>query len=161
MAILVERDWRVTRVISITIAMLLAQVPVAHAEWEYTKWGMTPAQVTAASKGEASITPEPDRYKNTEDHWEIAVQGHHAFGSLKLDTAFTFDTRTGGLQCVFYNATGDDAAQLKVAMIKRYGPPAKQSSMDGAQMLNWTTPDPIELTMGQRPVAAVVTHCAP
>jgi hypothetical protein len=31
--------------------------PTARAEWQYTRWGMTPEQVVAASGGKAELLP--------------------------------------------------------------------------------------------------------
>lgn len=149
------------RAILAAIPIFAAVVSSARADWEYTKWGMTPEQVVSASKGAVTVLPAADRYKNEEDHWEIAAQGSHKDGSLNLSVGFTFDTKAGGLKCVMYNAEGQAAALLKGTMIRRYGPPQKESSLFGSQTLEWTTPDHIEFVMGQKAVAAVVTHCAP
>ena len=40
-------------VISIIAVLLIAQAPEAHADWQYTRWGMTPQQVIDASGGRA------------------------------------------------------------------------------------------------------------
>jgi hypothetical protein len=145
--------------LAVAAAISLALVSQARADWEYTKWGMTPAQVISASHGDAKITPAADRYKNEEDHWEMGAEGTYRSGPMTFSVGFAFDTASGGLTCVYYNLSGDQALLLKDSMIKKYGAP-KDASGD-PDMFAWRTPDKIELMMGHKPAAAVVTHCAP
>jgi hypothetical protein len=148
------------RVIPAAIAAIALLIPAARADWEYTKWGMTPEQVAAASKGEVKVVPVPQRYKDEDNHWEIAAQGTHIDGALRLDVGFAFDTQSGRLKCVLYNALGDQATPLKDVLVKRYGPPQSDENFAGTAMLKWSKPDAIELALAKNPVAAAVTHCA-
>lgn len=143
------------------LAALVARPQCALANWEYTTWGMTPDQVVAGSHGKASILPSAQRYRDDDAHWEMAVKGSYSDGPVDLDVGFTFDTQGKGLQCVFYNALGQQAAGLKDTLIKRYGPPQHEGTFSGTQTLSWKTPDQIDFAMGNKPVAAAVTHCAP
>jgi len=122
---------------------------------------MTPEQVAAASGGTVKVLPAAQRTRNDDDHWELAAEGTYIDGTLRLPVGFTFDTERGGLKCVMYNAMGADVEGLRGALVKRYGKPSKESSFGASNTLAWHTPDEIELTLGQRPVAAVVTHCGP
>jgi hypothetical protein len=139
---------------------LLSSQP-ARADWEYTKWGMTPEQVASASKGAVSVVAPAARNRDEADHSEIGAQGAYASDQFQRDVEFTFDTRSGGLKCVTYNALGDDAIKLKAALISHYGAPSRESEFLGSHSSVWTKPDSIEYTLGQKPVAAVVMHCAP
>lgn len=134
---------------------------VAVADWDYTHWGMTPEQVAAASSGAVKVLPAPQRTRNEEDHWEIAADGSHVDGPLSLHTGFMFDTQGGGLKCVMYNAFGAEVEALRMVLTKRYGKALDESSFASTQTLTWRTPDNIDFAAGERPVAAVVTHCAP
>lgn len=149
------------RLLLAAIVFVSVLVPHARADWGYTKWGMTPEQVAGASKGAVKVVPVAGRYRNEEDHWEIAAQGTFRAATLTLDVGFTFDLKTGGLKCVLYNATGQDVEALKDMMIKDHGPPAKESNYGSARSLSWTTPDQIGLVIAQKAGTAVVTHCAP
>ena len=131
----------------------------ARAEWGYTRWGMTPEQVAGRSSGDVKVLPKAERTKVGDDHTEIAAQGTFKDGPRVLSVGFMFDDKTG-LECVLYNAMGDDVAPVKADMIKRYGP-GKASEFGPTHTLSWTTPEKIELTIGDRPLAAVVTHCRP
>jgi hypothetical protein len=143
------------------VAVLAWWAPPAKADWAYTHWGMTPDQVAAASAGAANVLPAAQRTRNDDDHWEIAAKGTYADGPLRLPVGFMFDTQRGGLICVLLNAIGPDAEALRQVLGTRYGKPTKDSHFLSAQTVTWHTPDNVELTIGQRPVAAVVTHCLP
>ncbi len=146
----------------LTGMLLLACSPsAAMADWAYTHWGMTPEQVAAASSGAAKVLPPAQRTRYEEDHWELAVEGTFNDGPLRLSVGFTFDTRGGGLKCVMYNVLGADVEVLRAALLKRYGKPGHESSFAGSTTQVWTTPDHIDLVVGENPTAAVVNHCAP
>jgi len=132
---------------------------VAVADWAYTRWGMTPEQVAAASGDAVTVLPPAQRTRNEDDHWELAAEGTYTDGMLSFAVGFTFDTQGSGLKCVMYNAMGDDVEALRIAMGKRYGRPSAESSFDTSQTLTWRRPDNIELIIGQSPMAAVVIDC--
>lgn len=133
----------------------------ANADWAYTHWGMTPEQVVAASSGTATVMPPAQRTREDADHWELAAEGTYVDNALHLSVGFTFDTQSGGLKCVMYNAREAEVTTLQQLLIKRYGKALKDSSFGGTQIMTWDKPDKIELVIGQRPLAAVVSHCAP
>jgi hypothetical protein len=130
----------------------------ALADWEYTHWGMTPEQVAAASSGSDKVLPNAKRQSGGGDHSEIAAMGTFVSGGHTLSAGFQFDTVTGGLTCVLYNAMGDDVAALKDVLVKKYGQ-GQESEFMGGSSVTWQTPDVIELAIGERPLAAAVTHC--
>ena len=148
------------RVIAAACVIVAGFTTNARADWEYTKWGMTPEQVASASMGTVKLVPQRARFINEDDGWEIAAKGKYSAGPLTLDVGFIFDVQTGGLKCALYNANGAQATLLKETLTTRYGPPESRQSFIGAETLTWTKPDNIELTMGQKPVAAIVEHCA-
>lgn len=131
----------------------------ARAEWAYTKWGMTPEQVAAASTGEATLMKKRERIE--EAKLETAVQGTHTDGAVQLRTAFQFDTTRGGLRCVLYapqNAGQDEL--LKHALTKQYGQPTLSGMPSiGYETLSWTPPgDEIVMTVQDKKIAGV-SHC--
>ena len=145
----------------VLLALGLTAPAAAEADWAYTRWGMTPDQVVAASGGTVKMLPSAQRTRNDYDQWELAAEGRYMDGKLGLTVGFTFDTGKGGLKCVMYNALGADAEALRLALINRYGKPSSESSFAATHTLTWRTPDNIELVIGQNPVAAVVSHCMP
>jgi hypothetical protein len=143
-------------IVYVFLPFVLSPAP-ALADWEYTHWGMTSEQVAAASSGNVKVLPKSER-QAAGDHSEIAAMGNFMFGGRSLSVGFEFDTVTGGLNCVMYNAMGDDVAMIKDTLLKKYGQ-TKETSFGGAYSMTWRTPDLIEFAVGERPLAAAVSHC--
>jgi hypothetical protein len=147
------------RWITLTFAALLI-TPAARADWQYTRWGMTPEQVVAASGGKAELLPEQDRPRIPP--LTTAAKGYFEDGSLRLRTVFSFNTEGGGLMCVWYGVGNhaDDEA-FKAALIKRYGPPQSKSSIAflGQENFGWkTATDEIDATFSKDDTAYAL-HC--
>jgi hypothetical protein len=132
----------------------------ARANWAFTRWGMTPEEVVAASGGAARLLPPNERTRYDDLHWELSVKGHYRDGPLTYLTGFMFGTTSHGLKCVLYNATGDNVRLLTENLITRLGKPQKDSDLGPVRDMIWTHGDQVELAINQQPAAAV-THCAP
>ena len=151
------------RALILSLGILIALVSGASANWEYARWGMTPEQVAAASKGMVKALPANARTTIAAANLRFAASGTHKDGNLLLDLRFSFDATTNGLACVSY-AVRDSAqnALLKDTLIKRYGPPQSQGGLPaiGLEEISWTKPDEITLmiTNGER---STVLHCMP
>jgi len=149
------------RVLCLSFVILFALVSGASADWEYTRWGMTPEQVAAASKGMVKVLPANARNTQGLANLQEAAAGTHKDGNLLLDVRFSFNTGTNGLDCVTYalrNAAQN--ALLKDTLTKRYGPPQKQGGIPdiGLEETSWTKADDIDFaTVKGR--GAVVLHC--
>lgn len=119
---------------------VLAVAPPAHADWQYTRWGMTPEQVVAASSGKATLLPAGQRPRMPP--LETVATGEFEDAALTLRTAFSFNTDGGGLACVFYGLTGRDGADaFKALLVSRYGRPQHTSGLPaiGQETLGWVT----------------------
>ncbi len=142
------------------LATIVAALP-ARADWEYTKWGMTPEQVVAASGGSARLVAQ-DKQKSVPP-WVSSVEGTFQEGPLALQTVFSFDTERGGLACVFYGVEeAEQSAAFMDSLLKRYGKPASRSSLPaiGMETVSWragTDEIVVTATKGDRSFA---THCA-
>jgi len=139
--------------------MVLGFIPETFADWEYTKWGMTPEQVATASQGAVKIVPESERAGNEDDGWEIAAKGRYNYHSLVMNVEFAFDLDSGGLKCVFYNGSGPKSVLIKEMLTTKFGPPEATKRFVGVEVFTWSMPDHIELTMGTKPDSAAVEHC--
>ncbi len=121
------------------LSALVAASPV-HADWQYTKWGMTPEQVVAASSGRATLLPARQRPRLPP--LETAATGEFKDAALTLRTVFSFNTDGKGLACVFYGLTSRDGADVfKALLISRYGQPQRTSGLPaiGQETLGWAT----------------------
>ncbi|MFC3123839.1 hypothetical protein ACFOD4_02105 [Pseudoroseomonas globiformis] len=128
------------------VAMLaLGPVPAA-ADWRYTRWGMTPDEVAAASGGTVQVVPVPEGMG--QDPFRIAATGRFHAEGLEWDASFTFNTdgmgveQGGGLVCVTYLALDDVQSVILLHMLKRdLGPPEQESAvaLPGQKTLSWRT----------------------
>ena len=143
----------------IVACVMLAATP-ASADWEFTKWGMTPAQVMAGSSGMVSAMPKDEVKRDDADHWEISLRGDIKANGKVRPASFMFDTTSGGLRCVIYNGLGSDAGVLKQELVKKYGD-GKQETFGDLQSIDWVAPDEISLMYNEKGRSAAVMHCRP
>jgi hypothetical protein len=101
----------------------------ADASWQYTRWGMSPEQVVAASKGTAHLEPDngsylpylPDRDKAL-----MLAKGQVKIGSFNFKVGFYFDVEKRALKSVFLsaeNCTKNDSYALREWLSAKYGVP--------------------------------------
>ena len=146
--------------LSLLIGLLLAQPAAAH--WEYSFWGMTPAEVIAASGGAARALPAARQRAAAEARMTYRAEAQFEEGDLALEVAFAFDDVTNGLVCVSYaarNALQSDA--LREWLIHRFGQPERtvRDPASNEENISWREPDNIDLFLMPltRPM---VLHCA-
>lgn len=148
------------RSLPLGLAALLA-APAAHADWQYTRWGMTPEQVVAASGGQARLLPERSRPRIPP--LITVAQGEFTDGPLQLRTAFSSSIDRGGLECVSYGVgSHDDDRAFRASLVSRYGPPQTTSGLAaiGQASLGWkTTTDEISASISKDDPAFAM-HCA-
>ncbi len=85
-------------VISIIAVLLIAQAPEAHADWQYTRWGMTPQQVIDASGGQA--VKNDNVSGDSADDAQGLLQAYYSMGTYKFMVVFLFDRSSGVLTMV-------------------------------------------------------------
>lgn len=70
----------------------------AHADWQYSKWGMSPEEVTTASEGLAIKPVKPDKY---DDGLVIhLLSAPYETGRFKFESKFWFDNTNSNLVMV-------------------------------------------------------------
>jgi hypothetical protein len=105
------------------VGVVLAVVPTAAlADWQYTRWGMTPQQVIAASNGTVSWRavklPKPNGPREE-------IGGSYAAGERIFDVSFTFSD--GRLSIVSLKADPCDGSLL-ADLKSRYGRPLSEAA---------------------------------
>jgi hypothetical protein len=142
------------------ILALLALLPLrpAAADWEYTKWGMTPAQVVNAAKGAVLETKATSAGEGS--GFEMRASGEFVAGSLRFEVGFGFD---GAGRLGFVTYTTRNPAQngaFKDWLIRKYGvPQSGKTSEDGdVETWTWNRPglDSIELEIPEGDPAFVI-----
>ena len=144
---------------TLAAALLLVGVaPRAEAAWEYTKWGMTVAQVVAASHGAVHRIRPEHRLGSTGPDIQTCAEGIFADGKLRLNVSFGFSGHGGGLVLVSYLV--QDAAQnmlLRDRLVRAYGPPAPDGDADmGSGVWRHAGQDVIDLSISDEDPAFVV-----
>ena len=142
---------------TLTALAILLTAPPALANWEYTRWGMTPDQVAAASSGNVKVLLRSER-KDAGEHSALAATGTFKLGGKSFPVGFQFNAITNGLECVIYDVSGDDVAMVKDMLIRNYGKTEGTSFGPGYSM-EWTTPEPVEFAVNSKPLTGVVNHC--
>ena len=144
-----------------SLAILICAVPVKglRADWEYAKWGMTPEQVAAGSRGAVTVIPIAKRKRLDEIKLENAAEGTYTDGPLNLRVSFSFSTERGGLAMVGYGVL--DQAQnglLKDWLIRKYGQPQSSGGLPiiGLETFHWGSPDEIDLSISKGDSAFVM-----
>ena len=122
------------------------------ADWEYTHWGMTPEQVAAASSGNVKVVPEAER-EPSGDRTEVAAMGSFPVDGRSLSVDFMFDSVTGGLKCVAYNAAGGDVMMVKDMLVRKYGQ-TKEEPFGAGYFMTWKRPEPVEFAVNENPSTA-------
>jgi hypothetical protein len=132
----------------------------AHAAWEYTRWGMTEAQAVTASRRAVRSLPVTE-WRMMDARVEYRARGTFSVAGQRMNIAFGFDIKTGGLVCVSARGAATQGDVLRQRLIARFGPPEfdDQDPRSGEQDIGWTTPDKIDLVITS--AGFTMLHCAP
>lgn len=118
----------------LAIGALAASVLPAAADWQYTQWGMTPAQVKAAS-GEVAQA-NPDRRLDA-DGLSAALTASYQGESIPFTAAFLFN-RQDMLRYVTLSPVDRISCPLIVeTLAAHYGPPEGKADMVHARTMRW------------------------
>jgi hypothetical protein len=130
---------RLIHAVAAGITVLLSSA--AHADWQFTKWGMTPDQVVAASGGKAAVLPA----KNHVSSQGLRVVAAMPWESetLHFQVGFMFDGKNALRRVSMLLKSGGTAADLLRALKAKYGPPDQQMSEAGAVYAHWYRADDI------------------
>ena len=139
--------------------LMLSALP-AEAAWEYTRWGMTEAQVITASRRAVTALP-PAQRRAAQGRLEYRARGAFRVEGLQMNIAFGFDKRGGGLACVSGRGPAAQGEAMRQRLISRFGQPEfdDQHPQSGEQDIGWSKPDKIDLVITS--AGFTLLHCAP
>jgi hypothetical protein len=101
--------------------LILAGGGNASADWQYTKWGMSPEQVIEASGGTATWLSRPDPPRAGR---QILLKSTYTSGQLHFDVTFAFSLAAKQLaQVKLLLRDASAGALLRQSLIAKYGPP--------------------------------------
>lgn len=144
---------------------------VAAADWQWTKWGMSPEEVVAASAGKARLATEDetkmqsDTVKSKVTQEMLAVSEHDS-GDLRFRVNFLFEPGSRKLTCARLNAgTSTTQARLRGDLIGVYGKPIdeRRDVIGGGIWIArtvWVSGDRIEL-LTTSSGSATISYCNP
>jgi hypothetical protein len=117
---------------SLTLAGMT--VPAA-ADWQYTRWGMSPEQVVAASNGAVRLGPPPQG--KTYDKLTGRALGNHEADGATFHAFFHFDAANGLAKVALERNSGTACAALQGGLAAQYGQPVKSTRNNFATIDEW------------------------
>ncbi|MBP0462687.1 hypothetical protein J5Y09_02075 [Roseomonas sp. PWR1] len=152
---------RLPRGAAALVALALLPAAPAAAHWEYTRWGMSEAQVATAGRGAVRPLPAGERRPVPAARMEYRATAEFRAATLALTVAFAFDGRTGGLVCVSATGGAGQGAALRARLERAFGAPQERATdpSTGTTVLGWTRPDEIDLQIAANG-AVTMLHCA-
>jgi hypothetical protein len=119
-------------------ALLAVAAGPAAADWYYTRWGMTPEEVVAASNGAVRLGPPPEgkTYQNLTGRalgtFRGAGANFHAF--------FHFDANGGLAKVALERIDGAACAELHAVLQRDLGRPMSSNRQSFATIEAWNDP---------------------
>jgi hypothetical protein len=119
------------KALTFALAALFFSGTAASADWQFTKWGMTPEQVQKASKGAALETPATERAAKTPiNGLQVPLLSMpYTSGDLQLNALFYFDK-----QRRLARVELEGAKRAEQDLRTKYGPPDEVGS---SSLLKW------------------------
>lgn len=110
----------------------------AYADWQYTRWGMSPEQVVAASDN--TVRPAKEIVKTTDGQQTKMLEGTYQTGAFSFQSAFYFNLQNqlSAVQLSLRNVS--DCPSLWGTMQTSYGPP-EVSKISLGQFAKWWDKD--------------------
>ena len=107
----------------------------AKADWQYTKWGMTPAEVSKASGGRVVNNSQTDQNTDT----EIAkLTTPYSTGDFSFTAYFMFSRNTDKMNSVRFNyADGSKCWLLRGELMSKYGQPVNDGWSGMVKATTW------------------------
>ena len=110
----------------------------ANADWQYSRWGMTPDQMLTASKGQLKRCDPKACAGQTTDKTAAQLFGPYQSGEFSFKSFAFFDKQTNKLaQVTLQLTTPEKANELIGALRARYGEPSSQNKTTIMTLLVW------------------------
>lgn len=115
----------------------------ANAHWQFTRWGMTPEAVIAASKGTATATTPEERDSQRESRSGLApvLKAPWQSGKFRFTAFFFFEPESELARISLKLEDPSLALELIGALRGKYGEPDSKSESEVFELLVWRTRD--------------------
>lgn len=117
------------------LALLAATAAPAAADWQYTRWGMSPEEVVAASRGAVQLGPPPSG--KTYEGLTGRARGVHNEAGATFDVYFHFDAQFRLARVALERTSGTACAALHRRLLAQLGQPAKSTRQSFATIDQW------------------------
>jgi hypothetical protein len=122
------------------LLLAISLTPPAHADWQYTNWGMTLEEVLAASSGVAVRLSEAETAAKAAPGSTRAalLKAPYASGKFQFTAYFRFDQRTGELASVELDLRQAElSSELLGALRQKYGEPRSEQRSQITNIVVW------------------------
>jgi hypothetical protein len=132
---MVGQAWEAIMVWKLVMAALVLVPGVAQAEWQYTRWGMTPHEVLRASNGAARLVTEIRPRPGVE---YPGLKGSHSTTSTEFETRFFFSGNQLDRITLRPLAASEETVELMERRLRqKYGSPLELVAEERARTLVW------------------------
>ncbi|HEY0833899.1 MAG TPA: hypothetical protein VGE72_08335 [Azospirillum sp.] len=127
--------------LSAALAMLVAPSGPALADWQYTRWGMTPDEVKAACACTMDVLTPEEIQQYTYGKGRALLKTTYTSGEHRFTARFVFGKSDGLLSRVELLLNADsDVFSLKRDLLEKYGKPSEEKKTKFSEMYWWHTP---------------------
>ena len=120
------------RAVVLASLMIMFVANPAAASWQFTTWGMTPAQVIAASSGKAMALSEEESKGLSSGNQIARAAMPYASGEFQFKAIFLFDT-SDHLVAVNLDLERGTMSALRIALEQKYGVPLPSGNWHSAE----------------------------
>ena len=116
--------------LAFVVALGVAMLPTAaSADWQFTRWGMTPTQVITAARSTGPVVAAPPNEKGEVDYVGSYRSGEHAFKA-------TYYFTNGKLSTVHLETT-NGCGDMAIEMHGVYGKSVSESNVGIGHITRW------------------------
>ena len=125
-----QRYW-----IGVMTFVWISSLNTANADWQYTKWQMTPTEVITASGGKVVSTDEQRSRKGPN---KGLLKGNYASGQFQFKVVFYFNENTNLLSVIQLTLLDPTLGYtLEQSLVAKYGKPLESFAMSPGRIIRW------------------------
>lgn len=114
------------------IALLMGISAPAAADWQFTRWGMSAAELLSVYKFASPTSPVERKEQTYPGYGSPSLKGAYAASGMEFQTFFYFDDKDRLRRVALRLLKNDDSERLTLLMKSQYRNPREQSERAGA-----------------------------
>src|SRR5512133_1660788 len=113
----------------------ISSLNIARADWQYTKWQMSPTEVIRASGGKAVSN---DERRSSKGPNRGLLKGNYASGQFQFKVVFYFNENTSLLSLVQLTLLDPGLGYtLEQSLVAKYGKPLETFTISPGRIIRW------------------------